>query len=489
MLLCLLGVPFITILQTIQVSDFDNGVAMSASAAPASTAASASSSSTASSSAASSSSAAASAAYAPDFAPLRAYAASLLPQLTPADLTQCRRHREATPLSHCVHLSNPATGSTSLATAFLHLQPLQNLTFPNDVTRRRTEIFNSGAGKAGFDLMQTHAFDVASLQSYLQRKRLPKATCFVISLRDPASRLLSAFRDSFVHGERLINSLGRNRTNRTAAFIVEKLRHPYDYPEWLMPVATPPPGTSAADVTAPRMMRNASGTAFLYANSAGRPRWMYNWHYPGPLGGSMFMTSQLSYLRGIDCSRTEVHFLCQEKYDADWRELLRIFAADASAGRVWHAHNRSQLRHQQSSRGPKSRTRVLEELAIERSHLGADEMAFIRREVYPWDTALHGWACGGAPGGGVRRERERSDWRFVDAVGMADEAFLSEGDGRGAAAASAATNAPADGLRGPRAHPAREALKEISELREAQLISSVESETFKARVTDAFLES
>lgn len=40
---------------------------------------------------------------------------------------------------------------------------------------------------------------------------------------------------------------------------------------------------------------------------------------PGPVNGSHFMTSQLGYLRGLDCSHHEIHFLCQESFDDDVR--------------------------------------------------------------------------------------------------------------------------------------------------------------------------
>ena len=88
-----------------------------------------------------------------------------------------------------------------------------------------------------------------------------------MSLRDPATRLQSAFRDSYVHGERLSGTLGPIKANRSATLMVKKLRHPLAYPEWLLP--------NGVGV--------GSGTAYLYAHSAGRPQWRYNWHYPGPV--------------------------------------------------------------------------------------------------------------------------------------------------------------------------------------------------------------
>ena len=46
-------------------------------------------------------------------------------------------------------------------------------------------------------------------------------------------------------------------------------------------------------------------------------------------------------------------------------------------------------------------------------------------------------------------------------------------------------DAPPEGLRGTKAKPAREALKELSQLRDEKLISAGEWESAKARLIDA----
>ena len=44
----------------------------------------------------------------------------------------------------------------------------------------------------------------------------------------------------------------------------------------------------------------------MYTYSAGYARWPSIVSYPGPVNGSMFLVSQLSYLRGVNCGKHEV---------------------------------------------------------------------------------------------------------------------------------------------------------------------------------------
>lgn len=362
--------------------------------------------------------------------PLAARVAAFLPRITAAELNKCRHHRAGMPLSSCVHLSNPATGSTSLSETFRSAEELQNITFPNGRTGRRAVVFPTIGGISGIDLMHTHALDVHEAQALMRYNKLPKARCFVISLRDPASRLISAFRDSYLHAERLTVSLGP-RKNRTASMMIDRLRRPFDFPQKPLPDPSVPPQdarTKHRPLDAGlQSTRNVSSTALLYANSAGRPSWLHKWHYPGPLGGSMFLVSQLSYLRGLDCSnaKTEVHFLCQERYDEDWKALLAEFGMQSSSlGRSYrHSHRRDGL-------GKKSPPLLA--FAIKRSVLSKADQDFIRHVLYPWDTALHQWACGAGMANGraprtvtmaaagdskadTYTPRDKADWTFVDA--------------------------------------------------------------------------
>ena len=367
---------------------------------------------------------------------LAARARAQLPAFSADDLASCRRHRAGTPLSSCIHINNPATGSTSLSYAFRNEPALRNVTFSNGESRARTELFIATRGTTGLNMMHSHAMNVGAYQHWLRRRRLPPASCFVMSLRDPAARLQSAFHASYTHGERLLGTLGPGpKQNRSAALMMDKLRRALAYPEWQLPSG----------------LGEGSGTAYLYAYSAGRPAWLGDWHYPGPINGSVFLTSQLGYLRGLDCDASEVHFVCTETFDDDWRGLLATFGEASSArpsrrnvrlelssggprqararandGRLAlslasgvltsltsaaSAHDSATPSSRMSSTEPPpwpppstilsphrpmrkpTRAEAMAREAAELSVLAAAEADFIRRVLYPWDAELHEHIC------------------------------------------------------------------------------------------------
>lgn len=298
-------------------------------------------------------------------ATIAAHASSTLPRVSASDLRQCGQHRAGTPLSSCVHLSNPATGSTSLAAAFKREPFLQNLTFVAhgiEVSRQRT--FPTVRYPA-IDYMHTHMMGVGDVQHFLRGKQLPPAECFVMTLRDPATRLESAFRDSCEHGEILCGSLSSSpQRKHNLSQLVAKLQHAFEYEETIL---RPP---------VVQLPRPASRVASLYSHSAsGHPRWLYN----RIVDGSAFLTSQIGFLRGMACPQVEVHFICTERFEADWRALRSLFGQ--SSGREWRLHSK----HVPDS----SRVSVL----------SSSEKAWIREVLYPWDTALwHGAGCGSSTG-------------------------------------------------------------------------------------------
>ena len=343
--------------------------------------------------------------------PLAAHAAAQLPDLSAAALGACLRPK-ALPLSSCLHLSNPASGSTSLSNHFKHDERFRNLTFPHASTALpRADIFPSGTGIQGFDLMHTHAFGISEYQSYLRHKKLPEARCFVLPIRDPATRLMSAFRDSYVHAERMTASLGA-RKNRTATELVRRLRQFRDLPQRPLALVPSPAGTDGASASAgcaePNRnapARNASFAAYLYAHSAGLPKWLYNWHYPGPVGGSQFLTSQLHYLRGVDCRTAEVHFLCQERFDEDWAAFLaskRSVPGSSDASATAHSERYHSHRRDAASSGHSP----LMKFALRRAVLSEADQDYVRQVLYPWDAALHRWACAPRPAAAASRARE-----------------------------------------------------------------------------------
>ena len=108
--------------------------------------------------------------------------------------------------------------------------------------------------------------------------------------------------------------------------------------------------------------------------------------WPGPVNGSMFLVSQLHYLRGLDCSRDELHLLCTDRLDADWASALATFGvAEAAAP--------PRERDRGGARAHVAGTPAF--FAQRRSVLSEAERQLVRERLYPWDAKLHRWACGG----------------------------------------------------------------------------------------------
>ena len=132
-------------------------------------------------------------------------------------------------------MQNAASASTSLADAFRYERALQNLSTARGVTLPRAKVFPLTLGRSGSDMMHTHAFSVHTMRAYLRKRKLAPARCFVLTVRDPAARLSSAFRDSFMHGERLTGAVGRKRIDRNITAMIRRLRDPFAFPEWPLP--------------------------------------------------------------------------------------------------------------------------------------------------------------------------------------------------------------------------------------------------------------
>lgn len=107
--------------------------------------------------------------------------------------------------------------------------------------------------------------------------------------------------------------------------------------------------------------------------------------YPGPEDGSIFLVSQSHYLQGINCSKAELHFVCTERFDEDWRAFLAKFGIAAGESPRLNHHNGT---HPMGS---------LAHGAQQRSRLSEEDKAYVRNVLYPWDHALHSWACGRRP--------------------------------------------------------------------------------------------
>ena len=121
--------------------------------------------------------------------------------------------------------------------------------------------------------------------------------CYVMSLRDPATRLESVVRYARASFTRKLAGIWP-----TTQSYLDALRNP---------VAT------------------THRLALGYLNrSIATPRYVYRKYQL--VRGINGLTAQLDYFRGLDCSRDEIHFVCQERFESDWHELLRKFRLDPS---------------------------------------------------------------------------------------------------------------------------------------------------------------
>ena len=129
-----------------------------------------------------------------------------------------------------------------------------------------------------------------------------------MSLRDPATRLESVMRYARASFTRKLAGIWP-----TTKSYLDALRNP-----------------------AASTHRQALG---FFNRSVARPRYVYRKYQL--VRGINGLTAQLDYLRGLDCSRDEIHFVCQERFESDWYELLQKFRLDPSA-----CHHNAWARHE-----------------------------------------------------------------------------------------------------------------------------------------------
>ena len=185
--------------------------------------------------------------------------------------------------------------------------------------------------------------------------------CYVMSLRDPAGRFASGVRDG--------SPLTRASLN---------LRHP----------GTADVPTANEFVAAVRNPSHPAHPAVM------RLYWM-SVAYPGGQdsridaslgvhGGNNHLISQVDFLRHLDCTRHEIHFVCLERFEDDFDHLLHTFGNHTRAERGKTAsisiHNRTAI---SAAAG-----------VADKSALGPDEADFWRSCMYPHDAALHRLVCG-----------------------------------------------------------------------------------------------
>ena len=91
---------------------------------------------------------------------------------------------------------------------------------------------------------------------------------------------------------------------------------------------------------------------------------------------SFWFASQTSYLNNLNCTRQELHLLCVEDLDHDWKNLMATFGTNATLGRT---HTRS------SGKAKSGTTKHLFRVA------GAKD--FWNKCLFPYDLRLHDHFC------------------------------------------------------------------------------------------------
>ena len=179
------------------------------------------------------------------------------------------------------------------------------------------------------------------------------ARCFIVTIRDPAERLASGFRylNRFWRGPTLVKTLAdfvAAARDPAHAAHAEVIRFYLESVAWPKPVS----------------FRIESWDALTTCSR------------PGPLRlGDLcfFLTSQLDFLRGFRPAIDELHAVCTEEFDADWDALMQHFELPSLPVTHRHAWN-----------GGKRRPLA---------DVHADDAAFVRECLYPWDVKLHRDLC------------------------------------------------------------------------------------------------
>ena len=203
-------------------------------------------------------------------------------------LDDCTRHRPSTPIEQCVNLAVAGTGSSSLLAKMTTMLEARTGRSRNEANLSRSQGRNltamNGSREFPFWLHHDHSWTVAAITREFGTK-----PCFVMTLRDPLERLSSGFRYEAMYVDP--NKWGRGGKPR---------------------LTQPQFGGLGRFVA---LVRNGSRLATRFVRQSKNK-------ISGPTDGSYFMKTYESYLRGVRCSLSEVHFLCTPTLDHDWDSLV-----------------------------------------------------------------------------------------------------------------------------------------------------------------------
>lgn len=186
---------------------------------------------------------------------------------------KCARRRINLTLASCQNLAPAGTGTKSLIRAL------------EEVTSRRWKHYH------WMRLVPEHP-----------------APCVIMTVRDPAQRLESAFRYE-------LNSSNKHASRHSLFTLRGVASSVREFVEAVRNESHPRHGKALA----------------LYRRSVFLPGLFNgNWE-PSFLQHENFLVSTVNYLRGLDCRRTELHLICTNRFDAHWRALLHSFGHHSPA--------------------------------------------------------------------------------------------------------------------------------------------------------------
>ena len=200
------------------------------------------------------------------------------------ELLQCSRHHRGVAIRECANLAVPAAGSTTLHHWLAYAS--------------RTRMASLSDGERRGRVHHAHSRRIPDL---------PGVRCVLMTLRDPVERMESAFRHEMINRNPFYTKLF-SHTRRTTSVdkLVHALSEPSDPAHALLQRLW-----NASRVPRP-VYRTPGGNASDFVVS----------------GGNGFLVPQADYLRGLNCSATELHVLCQTNFSQAWDRLRARFGPE-----------------------------------------------------------------------------------------------------------------------------------------------------------------
>lgn len=251
-------------------------------------------------------------------------------------------------LRRCVNLAPAATGTGSLTKA------LSLLRFAYLAKEASSPGVEPVVAAYRFRAHHNHDLRPANVKSYIWEDSGTR--CFILTLRDPAERLESAMRHDVLNKHpRLGCSVGN-------AHCLQHWTAGRPLSTWI------------------RSLANVSDPGHRAA--------MTRWHSSRLLSELYFLRSQTEFLVKLECAvPTDVHVLCTQTLDSDWDQLVNeTISGLPRAAQALYKEALPLIRHEH-------RRAQVAGNADAMSRLSAEERYFVRRCMYPADTALFRTLC------------------------------------------------------------------------------------------------